>query len=65
MQIISYGDPSILYGYFYRETMMAGRHKCNDCYYDDECRRDCRYDDCGPFCPCDEDDCDIHCEYDD
>ena len=59
MQIFYYGEPSTLHGGIYSEALMAGRRRCDDC------RRDCNYDDCIPFCPCDEDDCDCHLPYDD
>jgi hypothetical protein len=81
MRIVSYGDPSIQFGHFSDETMMAGRRKCNDC---DDCNDVffcfCDEDDCdnvvycgydsgycsdNSSCYCDEDDCDPHCEYDD
>ena len=61
MYIFSYGDPSVLHGYYNREILMAGRRKCDDCYYDcDDCERDCRYD----YCLCEEDECDTHCFFD-
>lgn len=64
MQVISYGEPSIMNGIIGDPTMMAGRRRCNDCYdFCNDCGN-CRFDDCGPFCACDEDDCDCHCEYD-
>lgn len=65
MQVISYGDPSILQGNL-NVVLMAGRRKCDDCYdFCNDCDY-CRYDDCGFFCPCDEDEdeCEPHCEYD-
>ncbi|MBR6285433.1 MAG: hypothetical protein IKR18_00355 [Bacteroidaceae bacterium] len=54
MRILSYGDPSILIGGTSKFTFMAGKHKCNDCEYDDcwdcwdECG-DCEEVDCGYF----------------
>ncbi len=63
MQIISYGDPSILSGDF-NEAMMAGRRRrCDDCDYED-CWNDCSLLSI-PGCTCDDgDDCDCHCEWD-
>lgn len=52
MKVISYGTPSVLQSK--SSVLMAGRRR----------RGYCRWDDCGPFCPCDEDDCDCHCAFD-
>lgn len=61
MQIISYGEPS-LYGNSSDSTMLMGRRKCDNCWDCNDCDdcNNCRFNDCGPFCPCDEDDCDCH-----
>ena len=66
MQIISYGDPSILSGDF-NEAMMAGRRRrCDDCDYEGEepCKNDydCQFDSCDPDTCMDY--CDGHCGWD-
>jgi len=69
MQILSYGDPSILSGNFNGATMAGRRRRCDDCDYDDgdpcvfedPCNND--YDIPG-HCGCDDYDCDCHCEWD-
>lgn len=74
MQVISYGDPYFSNGAA-NESYTMGRRSCpldcGDCsncrdFCRDFCRRDCdhcddcRWDDCGPFCTCDEDDCEYY-----
>ena len=44
MYIFSYGEPSILHGYYSNEILMAGKRKCSDC---DDCDKDywiCAFD---------------------
>ena len=66
MQILSYGDLSILSGQFNGAMMAGRRRKCDDCDYEDDepCNNDydCQFDLCDSDIS--EDECYNHCKWD-